>query len=143
LGASLTVKPNGLEVVYVYDTSGVLAAPDSPLSETAVDLRPGDVVTRVDGVFLNATDQPLSRALLGKAGMQVLLEVDQKPREAEDDDEQEIVAQLTQGMMPWGDDGPDGHERRDGHDDGRERAGTVRSAGTAAGTPERASRPAA
>jgi C-terminal processing protease CtpA/Prc len=71
-------------------------------------LRPGDVVTRVDGVFLNATDQPLSRALLGKAGMQVLLEVDQKPREAEDDDEQEIVAQLTQGMMMPGAMGPMG-----------------------------------
>ena len=106
LGASLTVKPKGLEVVYVYDTSGVLAAPDSPLSETAVDLRPGDVVTRVDGVFLNATDQPLSRALLGKAGMQVLLEVDQKPREAEDDDEQEILEQLSQGMMMPGAMGP-------------------------------------
>ena len=106
LGASLTVKPKGLEVVYVYDTSGVLAAPDSPLSSAAVDLRPGDVVTRVDGVFLNATDAPLSRALLGKAGMQVLLEVDQKPREAEDDDEQEILAQLTGGMMMPGAMGP-------------------------------------
>jgi hypothetical protein len=40
--------------------------------------------------------------------MQVLLEVDQKPREAEDDDEQEIVAQLTQGMMPGGMMGPMG-----------------------------------
>ena len=37
--------------------------------------------------------------------MQVLLEVDQKPREAEDDDESEIVAQLQgglMGMMPGG-----------------------------------------
>ena len=97
LGGSLVVQKNGLEVVRVYDTSGVLAAPDSPLSAAAVDLRPGDVVTRVDGVFLNATAAPLSRALLGKAGMQVLLEVDQKPREAEDDDESEIVAQLQGG----------------------------------------------
>ena len=105
LGGSLVVQKNGLEVVRVYDTSGVLAAPDSPLSAAAVDLRPGDVVTRVDGVFLNATAAPLSRALLGKAGMQVLLEVDQKPREAEDDDESEIVAQLQgglMGMMPGG-----------------------------------------
>ena len=99
LGGSLVVTKKGLEVVRVYDTSGVLAAPDSPLSSPAVDLRPGDVVTRVDGVFLNASRAPLSRALLGKAGMQVLLEVDQKPREAEDEDEEEIVAQLQGGMM--------------------------------------------
>ena len=111
LGGSLVVTSKGLEVVRVYDTSGVLAAPDSPLSSPAVDLRPGDVVTRVDGVFLNATRAPLSRALLGKAGMQVLLEVDQKPREAEDEDEREIVAQLQGGMMammPGGAGGPAG-----------------------------------
>jgi tricorn protease len=38
--------------------------------------------------------------------MQVLLEVDQKPREAEDDDEQEILEQLSQGMMMPGAMGP-------------------------------------
>ena len=97
LGGSLVVKPNGLEVVRVYDTSGVLAAPDSPLSAMAVDLRPGDVITRVDGLELNASDASLSRVLLGKAGMQVLLEIDQKPREAKDDDEEEIMAQLQGG----------------------------------------------
>ena len=97
LGASLVVKPFGLEVVRVYDTSGVLAAPDSPLSAPAVDLRPGDVITRVDGVALNASHASLSRVLLGKAGMQVLLEIDQKPREEKDDDETEVLAQLQQG----------------------------------------------
>ena len=71
---------NGLEVVRVYDTSGILAAPDSPLGAMAVDIRPGDVITRVDGAQLNLTDAPLSMNLLGKAGMQVLLEVDQKRR---------------------------------------------------------------
>ena len=52
LGGSLRRVAEGLEVTRVYDTSGVLAAPDSPLSAMAVDVRPGDVIiTRVDGVF--------------------------------------------------------------------------------------------
>jgi C-terminal processing protease CtpA/Prc len=94
LGGSLVAKPGGVEVVRVYDTSGVLAAPDSPLSAMAVDLRPGDLITRVDGTLVNASDAPLSRMLLGKAGMQVLLEVDQKPRVPLDDDAEAILAQI-------------------------------------------------
>ena len=96
LGGSLAHHDNGLEVVRVYDTSGILAAPDSPLGAMAVDIRPGDVITRVDGAQLNLTDAPLSMNLLGKAGMQVLLEVDQKPRLAQDDEEEQLLAQLQE-----------------------------------------------
>ena len=66
LGGSLAHHDNGLEVVRVYDTSGILAAPDSPLGAMAVDIRPGDVITRVDGAQLNLTDAPLSMNLLGR-----------------------------------------------------------------------------
>ena len=65
LGGSLAHHDNGLEVVRVY-TSGILAAPDSPLGAMAVDIRPGDVITRVDGAQLNLTDAPLSMNLLGR-----------------------------------------------------------------------------
>ena len=102
LGGSLRRVAEGLEVTRVYDTSGVLAAPDSPLSAMAVDVRPGDVITRVDGVFVNASSAPLSHALLGKAGMQVLLEVDQKPRPKGDGDEQEILAQIQAAQQAGG-----------------------------------------
>ena len=119
-GGSLAHHDNGLEVVRVYDTSGILAAPDSPLGAMAVDIRPGDVITRVDGAQLNLTDAPLSMNLLGKAGMQVLLEVDQKPRLAQDDEEEQLLAQLQDaaggpyggaaGATKWG--------RSPSHDDG-------------------------
>jgi tricorn protease len=67
LGGNLVKHPRGLRVVRVFDTSGVLAAPDSPLSAMAVNLRPSDVITRVDGFQLNTSDVPVSHALLGVA----------------------------------------------------------------------------
>jgi hypothetical protein len=102
--------PAGLRVARVYDTAGVLAAPDSPLGAPAVDLRPGDVITRVDGVRLNASaglgpvSVSLPRALLGKAGMQVLLEVELTPRDPPDEDDAAIMASTQQqgGMSPDG-----------------------------------------
>jgi C-terminal processing protease CtpA/Prc len=91
-----------MEVVRVFDTSGILGAPDSPLSAMAVDLRPGDVITRVDGVPLNDTGALVSRSLLGKSGMQVLLEVDVKPRDPPDAEEQMILDQLQMGAAGGG-----------------------------------------
>ena len=99
LGGNLRKTERGMEVVRVFDTSGILGAPDSPLSAMAVDLRPGDVITRVDGVPLNDTGALVSRSLLGKSGMQVLLEVDVKPRDPPDAEEQMILDQLQMGIM--------------------------------------------
>ena len=102
LGGNLRKTDRGLEVVRVFDTSGILGAPDSPLSAMAVDLRPGDVITRVDGEPLNATGALVSRSLLGKSGMQVLLEVDVKPRDPPDAEEQMILDQLNMGPQGAG-----------------------------------------
>ena len=102
LGGNLRKTERGMEVVRVFDTSGILGAPDSPLSAMAVDLRPGDVITRVDGVPLNDTGALVSRSLLGKSGMQVLLEVDVKPRDPPDAEEQMILDQLQMGAAGGG-----------------------------------------
>mmetsp|Transcript_11740 Transcript_11740/g.28473 ORF Transcript_11740/g.28473 Transcript_11740/m.28473 type:complete len:1484 (-) Transcript_11740:134-4585(-) len=96
-GGDLVTDPRGLRVVRVFDTSGILMVPNSPLAAAAVDLRPGDIITRVDGYQLNTSDRPVSRALLGKAGMQVLVEVDLTPRDPPDEDDDEIRAAAEGG----------------------------------------------
>ena len=45
LGGNLVKTEAGLKVVRVYDTSGILGAPDSPLNAMGSKLQPGDVIT--------------------------------------------------------------------------------------------------
>ena len=100
LGADFKTVPAGLKISYIYDSSGILDAPNSALSQTTssshVHLLPGDVITKIDGVLINSTSLPLSQLLRGKAGMQVLLEVVKAPRSPEERRDEEDLQKLKE-----------------------------------------------
>lgn len=100
LGADFKKVPEGLKISYIHDSSGILDAPSSPLSQTSVNshvhLLPGDVITKIDGVLVNSTSLPLSQLLRGKAGMQVLLEVVKAPRSPEEQRDEEDLEKLKE-----------------------------------------------
>ncbi len=97
------VERGGMEISRAFDGSGVLNALESPLVAVGVDLRPGDVITAVDGARLNASlprvpiAVALDRAMIGKAGAQVLLEIDAAARDDDDDDDDDIYAAMAGG----------------------------------------------
>ena len=106
LGAKFEQVPQGLRVRKIYDTSEVLMAPNSPLSAMAVDLRAGDIITRIDGVLVNTLSDPLPKLLMGKANSQVLLEVIRGPRTEEELQElqelQEMIESVQQSSASLG-----------------------------------------
>ena len=106
LGAKFEQVPQGLRVTKIYDTSEVLMAPNSPLSAMAVDLRAGDIITRIDGVLVNTLSDPLPKLLMGKANSQVLLEVIRGPRTEEELQElqelQEMIESVQQSSASLG-----------------------------------------
>ncbi len=106
LGAKFEQVPQGLRVRKIYDTSEVLMAPNSPLSAMAVDLRAGDIITRIDGVLVNTLSDPLPKLLMGKANSQVLLEVIRGPRTEEELRElqelQEMIESVQQSSASLG-----------------------------------------
>jgi C-terminal processing protease CtpA/Prc/tricorn protease-like protein len=106
LGAKFEQVPQGLRVTKIYDTSEVLMAPNSPLSAMAVDLRAGDIITRIDGVLVNTLSDPLPKLLMGKANSQVLLEVSRGPRTEEELQElqelQEMIESVQQSSASLG-----------------------------------------
>ena len=106
LGAKFEQVPQGLRILEIYDTSEVLMAPNSPLSAMAVDLRPGDIITRIDGVLVNSVSDPLPQLLMGKAHSQVLLEVIRGPRTEEELAElrelQEMIESVQQSSSSLG-----------------------------------------
>ena len=81
-------------------------APNSPLSAMAVDLRAGDIITRIDGVLVNTLSDPLPKLLMGKANSQVLLEVIRGPRTEEELRElqelQEMIESVQQSSASLG-----------------------------------------
>jgi len=99
LGAKFEQVPQGLRITKIYDTSEVLMAPNSPLSAMAVDLRPGDIITRIDGVLVNALSDPLPKLLMGKAYSQVLLEVIRGPRTKEEMAELEELQEMIESVQ--------------------------------------------
>ena len=100
LGADFKTVSAGLKISYIHDSSGILDAPNSALSQTTssshVHLLPGDVITKIDGVLVNSTSLPLSQLLRGKAGMQVLLEVVKAPRSPEERRDEEDLQKLKE-----------------------------------------------
>lgn len=106
LGAEFKMVQQGLRIQKIYDTSEVLMAPNSPLSAMAVDLRAGDIITRIDGVLVNTMDDPLPRLLMGKAYSQVLLEVIRGPRTEQEIKEleelQDMIASVQQSNANLG-----------------------------------------
>ena len=99
LGAKFEQVPQGLRITKIYDTSEVLMAPNSPLSAMAVDLRPGDIITRIDGALVNALSDPLPKLLMGKAYSQVLLEVIRGPRTKEEMAELEELQEMIESVQ--------------------------------------------
>ena len=103
LGADFERVSNGIKIRKIHQSSGILAAPQSAISQSTVtshvSLIPGDVITRIDGVPTNSTSS-LSELLIGKAGMQVLLEVIKAPRSrAEERDEKDLQKLIELRMM--------------------------------------------
>ena len=103
LGADFETVPEGLKISYIHESSGILEAPHSALSRSTVssfvNLLPGDIITKIDGVFVNSTSRPLSELLRGKAGMQVLLEVIKTPRSADEKRDEEDLLKIKQLTM--------------------------------------------
>lgn len=103
LGADFTPVPEGLKIAYIHRSTGVLDAPHSSLSRSTetsfVNLIPGDIITKIDGVLVNSTSRPLSDLLRGKAGTQVLLEVIKIPRSADEKRDEENLVKLQQMRM--------------------------------------------
>lgn len=103
LGADFERVSNGLKIKKIHQSSGILAAPQSSMSQSTVtshvNLIPGDVITKIDGVPTNSTSS-LSELLIGKAGTQVLLEVIKAPRSrAEERDERDLQKLMELRMM--------------------------------------------
>lgn len=103
LGGDFKIVSQGLRIERVHDNTGILESPSSPLRSTSdtthVNLMPGDIITRIDGVFVNSTLTPLPDLLAGKAGMQVLLEVIKAPRSEIELRDAEDLLKLQQMMQ--------------------------------------------
>jgi len=103
LGGDFKVISEGLLIQRVHDNTGILESPASPLRLTNdvshVNLLPGDIITRIDGVLVNSTLTPLPDLLFGKAGTQVLLEVIKAPRSDIEKRDAEDVLKLQQMLL--------------------------------------------
>lgn len=104
LGGDFKLTSQGLLIERVHDNSGILESPASPLrltnDKSHVNLMPGDIITRIDGVLVNSTSTPLPDLLFGKAGTQVLLEVIKAPRsEIEQRDAEDLLKLQEIRMM--------------------------------------------
>ena len=103
LGGDFKLTDKGLLIERVHDNSGILESPASPLRLTNdrshVNLMPGDIITRIDGVLVNSTSTPLPDLLFGKADTQVLLEVIKAPRSKIERRDAEDLFKLQQMRM--------------------------------------------
>lgn len=74
LGATYTVRANGLEIASIYRGEPDRPSTLGPLQQPGIDVRVGDILLKVDGIDIR-TPRDLSDALMMKAGEEVLLEL--------------------------------------------------------------------
>lgn len=75
LAATYETAENGVRIVSVYQGERDRPETLGPLSGQGKDIRVGDVITAVDGVYVNS-EESLADQLVMKSGQQVLLDID-------------------------------------------------------------------